>query len=290
MLKGSIVALVTPFDSSNRVNYTRLKELIDFQLQNHTDGILLLGTTAETATLTEEEQEKIVKEAISYIDHRCFVLVGACSNSTEKSIALANKYSSYGCDAVLVISPYYNKTNESGMIKHFKTIADQVKVPIMLYNIPGRTGCNIDVSVIRALKNHPNIMGVKEASTDINHIVSVAYECHEHFQLFAGNDHLMMVILALGGAGAVHVAGNVIPKEMKEIVDLVRMGEFDLAMQLHKKYFDFLVALLIETNPIPIKELMNHLGLGVGEFRLPLDNLRIDHKIQLIETYQKIGG
>ena len=212
MIQGSIVALITPFNEDNSINFNKLYELIEYQYICGTDALLILGTTSECSTLSEYEKDRLVEYVVNLNNKRMKIIVGVISNVTQIAIEKATKYEKLGADCILVTPPYYNKTNTSGLIKHFKLIAYNVKIPTILYNIPSRTGLNIDKDVICDLKKVPNIIGVKESNKDISHILDIASICDEDFALYCGNDELSYLFLSLGAKGLINVYGNLEPK------------------------------------------------------------------------------
>lgn len=284
LVNGSIVALITPFHENGSVNFHKLGELIEFQIENKTDALLVLGTTGETPTLSHEEDDSVVKYTIEKVKGRIPVYVGAGSNNTNTQITYCKKYEAMGADALLVIAPYYNKANEEGMYLHFKSVADEVKIPLILYNVPGRTGCSISYDVVKRLAVHPNIAAIKEASGDISYVANIAKLLNDDFQMYSGNDDMVVPVLALGGSGVISVAANLIPKAMHDMVIMYLEGKVEKARQLQLKYLDFINALFIETNPIPIKEAMNLVGMEVGGYRLPLTYMSDHNRKALLQT------
>lgn len=265
ILKGCFTALVTPFTDDNKVDYEMLKKLINFQLESNIDGIVVLGTTAETPTLDKEEKENIIRLAVKEINGKIPVVAGVYSNDTKKCIDISRKWENMGVDALLVSSPYYNKANEMGMEKHFEAIADSVSIPVILYNVPSRTGCSIPIPVVEKLAQHPNIIGIKEASGDMSYIMECARHIGDSFTLFSGNDNLIIPTMSAGGAGVISVFSNICPKECRDMVHLWLGGEREKALSIQLKYLDFINSLFIEPNPVPIKTAMN-----IPNFRLPL--------------------
>ena len=289
-LKGSYVALVTPFNEDDSVNYEVLGNLIDFHLENKTDGIVILGTTAEAPTLTYEEEEEIVRFTLNRVNGRKPVIVGSGSNSTDTAVTYSKKYEQMGADGLLVITPYYNKTNERGMIHHFTAIADAVNIPVILYNVPSRTGCAISFNVLKVLKEHKNIVGIKEASGNISFVAQVASLCDDNFVMLSGNDDQILPLMSLGGSGVISVWANIMPNTVHDLCDACNNGNYRLAKELQLKYLDVCNDIFIETNPIPIKEAMNYLGFNVGPCRLPLDEMDSKNKEVLHATIDKIRG
>ena len=220
VFSGSMVALVTPFTEDNKVDFEKISQLVKFHLDNQTDAIVALGTTAETPTLTENEKEEIVALVIKEVGGKIPVIVGAGSNNTMHSLELSKKYEKMGADGLLLVSPYYNKANHEGMVKHFETVADEVNIPIILYNVPGRTGCSIPVSVVEVLSKHPKITGIKEASGDISYLMKCAKYVSPEFSLVSGNDDMIIPALSAGGTGVISVFANICPKECHDIVAL----------------------------------------------------------------------
>lgn len=286
MLKGSIVALVTPFQENGDIDFNRLKELIEFHIENKTDGILVLGTTGESPTLTHEEDEAVVKFTIKQVNKRIPVIVGAGSNCTRTSLIYSKKYAELGADALLVISPYYNKANYEGMKQHFLTVADNVDIPLILYNIPGRTGCSISVELLKELSQHKNIIGIKEASGDISYASKVATLLNDNFVMYSGNDDIVVAMLALGASGVISAAANIIPNEMHNICEAFFNNDVETARRIQLKYLNLINALFIEVNPIPIKAAMALNNMSVGGYRLPLCEISENAKEVLIKAME----
>ena len=280
MLKGSIVALVTPFHEDCTVNFEKLGELLDWQIENSTDGILILGTSGESSTMTHEEDDAVALYTIERVNHRVPVIVGAGSNCTQTALEKSLKYQNMGADALLLISPYYNKANTQGMIRHFTTVADAVQIPIILYNVPGRTGCHIDEEAVKVLSKHPNICGIKEASGNISYATNIARYLSDDFVMYSGNDDMITSMMALGASGVISVLGNCLPKETHEIVQDYLDENVKASLEKQLKYLDFIHALFIEVNPIPVKQALNYMGKEVGGYRLPL--------CEMDEEYAKI--
>lgn len=267
---GSLVALATPFGPDGQVDYKQLEALVKFQLEHHTDGIVALGTTAETPTLSQEEKDKIAQTVIGKVAGRIPVIVGAGSNDTLHAAALARRYEAMGADGLLVVTPYYNKANKSGMLAHFRTIADGVNIPILLYNVPSRTGCSIPLDVLEELSHHKNIVGIKEASGDIAYVIAAARLLSQDFCMLSGNDDEVLPLLALGGSGVISVLANIAPDQTHELVSSYQSGDIAHARDVQLKYLELIHALFAETSPAPLKEAMNLLGMKVGSCRLPL--------------------
>lgn len=273
MFKGSYVALVTPFDKDDNVNYEVLSNLIEFHLNNQTDGLVILGTTAEASTMTDSEKEEVVNFVVKKVNRRIPVIVGSGTNSTKLSIEYSKKYEALGADGLLVITPYYNKANHTGVIKHFKEIAKSVNIPIIMYNVPSRTGMSLTFDEIKELSKVKNINGIKEASGDISFIAKVATLVNDEFSLLSGNDDQIVPLMSLGGSGVISVLANIAPKVVHNICQNMLEGNIKEATSLQLKYLNLANSLFLETNPIPVKTAMNYLGFNVGHLRLPLDEM-----------------
>lgn len=288
MLKGSIVALVTPFNSDGSVNFDKFRDLFEFHIKNGTNGICILGTTGEASTLSFEEEEKIVEFAVKVVNKRVPLIVGSGSNETDKALKMSVKYSEMGADYVLVITPYYNKTNESGLIKHFTMIADNAKCPVIMYNVPSRTGMSISIHAIEVLSKHPNIWGIKEASGNISYSTKVAKYVGDNFHMLSGNDDIIVPMMSIGAEGVISVVANSHPKETSEICRLWSLGKYEEAKELQLKMLSYINSLFIEVNPIPIKEAMNYMGFNVGGYRMPLDYMSDENKKVLCSEIDKL--
>lgn len=287
MLKGSIVALVTPFYADGSVNFDKLGELLEFHAKNDTAGIVILGTTGEASTLTFAEEEEIVKYSVAKLKKRVPLIVGSGSNETEKAVQMSRKYSELGADYVLVITPYYNKTNESGLIKHFTVVADASLCPVIMYNVPSRTGMNMSLHAIEVLSKHPNICGIKEASGNISYSTSVAKYISDDFAMYSGNDDIIVPMMALGSSGVISVLANIAPRQTAEMVRLCLEEKYRQANRLQQDMLAVIHDLFIEVNPIPVKEAMNHLGYSVGGYRMPLDEMALGNKEKLYQTLEQ---
>lgn len=289
MIKGSIVALVTPFEEDGSVNYKKLRELIEWHIAEYTDAILVLGTTAETPTLTSEEEENIVRISIETAAGRVPIIAGSGSNNTQLCIEKSLKYQKMGADALLVITPYYNKTNTAGLLKHFTEIADAIDIPMYIYNVPGRTNMSVPFDIMKQLSRHKNIAGVKEASGDMSLAVKYSTLISEDFNMYSGNDDITVPIMSMGGAGTISVLANILPGETHDMTMAYLNGETEKASDMQKHYLEFINDLFIETNPIPIKEAMNLIGLDVGGYRLPLYPMSEENKSKLADSMKSIG-
>ena len=289
MIQGSIVALITPFNEDGSVNYDRLRELVDWHIEEGTDAILALGTTAETPTLTMKEEDEIARIVIEQTAGRVPVIVGSGSNNTMMAVEQSLKFQEMGADALLVITPYYNKTSKAGMVYHFTQVSDAVDIPVYVYNVPGRTGVSITYEALAEISQHKNIVGIKEASGDMSLVSKFAKLINENFNVYSGNDDINLPILSVGGAGVISVLANILPKETHELAMAYISGDTDKARDMQMKYLDFINALFIETNPIPIKEAMNMVGLNVGGYRMPLCPMADDTRAVLRGEMEKLG-
>lgn len=270
MFQGSYVALVTPFHPDGSVNYEKLKQLCDWHVENGTDGLVVLGTTGESSTTDAAEDAAIVRCCVDAIGGRIPVIAGGGSNSTQTSLIKSRTFRECGADGLLLITPYYNKANQKGMYRHFATVAQEVDLPIILYNVPGRTGCSLSVECVEALSKLKNVRGIKEASGNISYTAKIARLVNDEFELLSGNDDMIVPILSLGGSGVISVLANICPRQTHEIVASYLEGDVTRARELQLKYLELINALFIEVNPIPVKEAMNMLGLEAGGYRLPL--------------------
>lgn len=282
MYSGSFVALVTPFDKDGKINYLKIAELIDFHKNNGTDGIVLLGTTGEAPTITEAEVEKMILFAIDKAGEMPLI-IGCGSNDTRAATEKARKYEALGAKALLVLTPYYNKANDIGMIRHFMSIADAVDIPIIIYNVPSRTGCSVSVSALEVLREHENIIGIKEASGDMSYFMRVSRLIRDDFSVFCGNDDIAVTMVAAGACGVISVLANIYPAEVSRMISLARSGDFAAASEIQRKYLPLIGALFSEPNPIPVKAAMNRLGFDVGPCRLPLCEMS-EAKFAALET------
>ena len=267
---GSYVALVTPFNEDGSVNFEKLRELTAWHVAEGTDGIVALGTTGESSTMSHEEDDEVVRCVLETVNGRIPVICGAGSNSTQTQLEKSKKYHDMGADGLLLISPYYNKANDEGMYRHFAAVADTVDTPIILYNVPGRTGCSISPAVVERLAAHPNVAGIKEASGNMSYATQIAHLISDDFCMFSGNDDIILPMMSLGACGVISVWANVCPKQCHDLVAAFNAGDIKTARELQLKYLNLINALFCEVNPIPVKEAMNQLGMGVGGYRLPL--------------------
>lgn len=273
LFKGSAVALVTPFTKDNKVNFDKLAELIEYHIENKTDAIVSCGTTGEATTMSDEEILSVLEFTVKKVNGRIPVIAGTGSNNTMHSVELSQKAETLGVDGLLIITPYYNKANKSGLKKHFVTIAESVNIPIILYNVPGRTCMNISPALIAELAQVPNIVAVKEASGDLGQVAEIASLVPEDFAIYSGNDDSIVPLLSLGGHGVISVLANVCPRETHDLVEKYLEGDVEGSRKIQLDLDALIAALFIEVNPIPVKTAMNLLGFEVGDLRLPLDNM-----------------
>lgn len=266
---GAGVALVTPFHEDGSINYEKLAELIEFQIANHTDAIIIAGTTGEAPTLNDEEHKKVIEFSAGIINKRVPLIAGAGSNNTLYGTQNAVFAEQAGADALLLVTPYYNKTTQKGLIQHFNYYADHVNIPIILYNVPSRTGVNIEPDTYVELAKHKNIVATKEASGNISQIAEVAAKCPD-LDIYSGNDDQIVPVMSLGGKGVISVLSNVAPKQAHDICQLYLDGDVKASLELQLKLSELNKALFCEVNPIPVKEALNLMGFNVGPTRMPL--------------------
>ena len=271
IFKGSAVALVTPFDENGNVNFDKIKELVDFQIENGTDAIVACGTTGEASTMNDEEHLAAIKAIIDAANKRVPVIAGTGGNDTAHSIYLSQEAEKLGADALLIITPYYNKANKSGLRKHFVSIANSVKLPIILYNVPSRTKVNIPPALVADLaRNVDNIVALKEACGDLAQVAEVCRLVPDDFAVYSGNDDSILPLLSLGGSGVISVLANVCPRETHDLVAKFFEGDIEGSRKLQLGMKPLIDALFIEVNPVPVKTALNLLGFNVGDLRLPL--------------------
>lgn len=289
IVRGSIAALITPFLPNGEVNYEKLGELVDFHLQNKTDALLILGTTGESSTMSHEEDDEVCRYVVNRVAKRIPVWAGSGSNSTQTMLEKSKSFEKIGVDGLLLITPYYNKTNEEGMYLHFKTVADAVSIPCILYNVPGRTGCAISENNVCRLAKHPNIVGIKEASGDIGYAARIACHLSDDFVMYSGNDDMILSMMSLGCSGVISVLANVMPKETHEMIFDYLNGEPEKTRAAQLKYLELVNALFAEVNPIPVKEALNMMGMEVGGYRLPLTAPSAATKERLQKAMKEAG-
>jgi 4-hydroxy-tetrahydrodipicolinate synthase len=270
MFKGSIVAIVTPFNNG-KIDEKKLRELIEFQIKNGTSGIVPCGTTGESATLSFDEHDRVIEITIEQVGKRIPVIAGTGSNSTDEAIMLTKHASHAGADASLQVSPYYNRPTQKGLYEHFKTIANSIEIPIILYNIASRTGVNIEPETIAKLaRDCKNIVGVKEASGNLEQMSRIKQLCPANFALISGDDSLTLPVLSIGGTGIISVVANIVPKDVAGLVSEFQRGNIKKAQEIHYRLLPLIKAMFIETNPIPLKTALGLLGMCEPDLRLPM--------------------
>lgn len=288
VFSGSCTAIVTPF-SETGVDYERLKKNIDFQYENGSSALVVCGTTGEAATLSENEQEELLRVSVRHNAGRMKIIAGIGCNDTVKALHRAENARFAGADAVLMVTPYYNKSTQKGLIEHFTYVADRVDIPMILYNVPSRTGIGIEAQTYKTLSEHPNINGVKEASGNIAAAAQVRSLCGDELYIWSGNDSDTVPLMSLGALGVISVAGNILPAVVAKLCTLCLDGDFKSATELYGKYAALFSALFIETNPIPIKTAMQLQDMDSGIMRLPLTNIGEDNKAILRSVMRDTG-
>ena len=291
IFEGVATALITPFCQDGSVNYAKLEELINKQIDDGVDGLVICGTTGESATLTEKEHMDVIRESVKFVNGRVPVIAGTGSNCTQTAIEMSREAEEYGADGLLLVSPYYNKATAEGLYEHFADTANAVKIPVILYNIAGRTGINIEPETIYKLaRDVKNIVAVKEASGNISQIAKIAALTKDlDFDIYSGNDDQVVALCAMGGKGVISVASHIIPKQMHDMVISFRAGDTKKALDIQNKYLSLINTLFIDVNPIPVKEAMNLLGYEVGGFRKPLTPMSDVHRDILKNELVKAG-
>ena len=288
-LKGSIVALVTPFHADGSVNYEKVRELTEWHIANKTDAILALGTTGESSTMTHEEDDAVLRCVIETAAGRVPVIAGTGSNATQTMLEKSLRAQSLGADGLLLITPYYNKGSQEGICRHFTAVADAVEIPCILYNVPGRTGCSISVENVERLAAHPNICGIKEASGDMSYAMRIAHCIGPDFALWCGNDDITIPLLSIGGSGVISVWANIMPRECHDMVMDYLSGRWEQAVAAAVRYLDLINGLFMEVNPIPVKTALNLMGMDAGPFRLPLCGMTEARQARLRALLEKAG-
>ena len=273
IFRGAGVALVTPMNSDSSVNYDELEKLIEFQIKNGTDAIISCGTTGESATLSSQERNNLIEFTVKKVGGRIPVIAGTGCNNTKQALENSLSAEKLGVDGLLIVTPYYNKTSQSGLIKHYEYIADRVKTPIILYNVPSRTGVSIKPQTYLKLSKHENIVAVKEASGDISSLAETISLCKDNLAVYSGNDDQTVPILSLGGIGVISVFSNICPKECHEMVQSYFDGDTEKSKEIQLKYLKLMNAMFCDVNPIPVKEALNLMGFNTGRCRMPLDIL-----------------
>ena len=287
---GAGVAIITPMTETGAVNYPKLEEILEYQIANGTDAIIICGTTGESSTLSHEEHLEAIRFTAEKVAGRIPVIAGTGSNCTETAIYLSQEAEKYGVDGVLLVTPYYNKATQKGLIAHFTKIANSIKIPVILYNIQSRTGVNIAPETMAYLaKNVENIVGVKEASGNISQIAKIAKLCGESFDIYSGNDDQIVPLLSLGGKGVISVLSNIAPRETHDIVAKFMDGDVKGSRELQLRALPLIEKLFYEVNPIPVKAAMNMLGWEVGPLRMPLSEMEEEHQKELKAAMDAFG-
>lgn len=286
---GAGVAIVTPMNADGSINYKQLASYIEFQISNGTDAIISCGTTGESSTMTDEEHIEVMRFTIEKVNHRIPVICGTGSNDTAYAVNLSKTAEALGADGLLLVTPYYNKTSQRGLVKHFKAIADAVKIPCIVYNVPSRTGVNISLDTYKELAEVENIVATKEASGNISAVAKIIAECGDKLDVYSGNDDQIVPIMSLGGKGVISVLSNVLPKETHMITEYCLKNDFVSASKLQIEYLDLINKLFIDVNPIPVKEALNILGMNAGECRMPLCSMT-DANVETLRNSMKAHG
>lgn len=287
---GAGVAIITPFTEDNQVNYEELGNLIEYQIAEGTDAIVVCGTTGEASTLTHEEHLECIRYTVDKVAKRVPVVAGTGSNCTQTAKYLSQEAEKYGADALLLVSPYYNKATQKGLEEHFTAVAKSVDIPIIIYNIPGRTGCNIQPKTMANLfKNVDNIVGVKEASGDIVQVAEMMQLTNGELELYSGNDDMIVPIMSLGGKGVVSVLSNIAPKPAHDIAAKYLEGDVAGSLKLQLKYLPLIKALFCEVNPIPVKKAVKLIGFNPGHLRMPLTEMEPANVQRLVNEMKAVG-
>ncbi len=290
---GAGVAIITPFTTDFRVNYEKLGEIIDYQIENGTDAIIICGTTGESATLSMEEHKKVIRYTVQRVNKRIPVIAGTGSNCTETAIELSRDAERDGADGLLVVTPYYNKATQQGLIEHYSLVAESVHLPIIMYNVPSRTGCCIQPeTAVEIAKRNPNIVAIKDATGNLSQTTELAYLSQREgncLDIYSGNDDEIIPCMSVGGIGVISVLSNVVPRETHEMTKYYLDGEIEKARDLQLKYLPLVRALFSEVNPIPVKAAMNLLGMEVGPLRRPLTEIEPGHREQLKDAMKEVG-
>lgn len=290
IFKGSGVAIVTPMQADGQVNFEKFGELLEAQIAGGTDAIIVCGTTGESATLTHEEHLEVIRYCVEVVDGRIPVVAGTGSNSTETAVYLSTEAEKYGVDGLLLVSPYYNKATQNGLYQHFRQVAESVKVPVILYNVPSRTGCNIlPQTVVRLCRDVENIVGVKEASGNISQIASLAALADGCVDIYSGNDDQIVPIMSLGGKGVISVLANIAPRQTHEICQKFFDGDTAGSLKLQLEALPLCDALFCEVNPIPVKKALNLMGRGAGPLRMPLTEMEEANAARLEKAMKEYG-
>jgi len=290
IFKGAGVAIVTPMKENLDVNYDKLEELINFHVDNGTDAIIIAGTTGESSTLTMEEHRQVIRAAVEFTKHRIPVVAGTGSNCTRTAIQLTKEAEEDGADAALIVTPYYNKATQAGLVSHYSQIADETKLPIILYNVPGRTGCNLQPETVATLvKTKENIVGLKEATGNMAQASETMRQCDGKLELYSGEDGLVVPLLSIGGIGVISVISNVAPRQTHDMLQAFFDGDVEKAAAMQLRSLPLVNALFSEVNPIPVKKALNLMGMNVGSLRSPLCEMGAEHAAQLEQAMKNFG-
>lgn len=286
---GACVAIVTPFKSTGEINYEEFKKIIDHQIAHGTDAITIMGTTGESSTVPDKEHREAIAFCCEYVNGRVPVVAGAGSNDTAYAVDMTKHAASCGASAVLSVTPYYNKTSQRGLVQHFTAVADASDCPVILYDVPSRTGMGISADTYATLSKHPNINGVKEASGNFSAIAETMASCGGELNFWSGNDDQIVPLMAMGGLGVISVLSNVCPQETHDLTALCLAGKYQEAMVMQLKYLELINALFCEVNPIPVKKAMELLGWEVGALRLPLYEMSESNAVRLKKAMDGVG-
>ena len=285
LFTGAGVALITPMHPDGRINFEKYRELIDFQIANGTDAIISIGTTGEAPTLEDDEHLEALRVAIEHTNGRIPVIAGTGSNNTEHAVFMSKEAQKMGADGLLLVTPYYNKTSQNGLIAHYGRIANSVDLPIILYNVPSRTGVNIQPKTVAELYKTPNIVALKQASGNLSETAQIAALCD--ITLYSGNDDQIVPIMSLGGKGVISVLSNVVPQQTHDICAAWLDGDFERSLRLQLEWLDLANALFMDVNPIPVKEALNQMGFSVGDCRLPLAAMTAENKQKMTDVLRR---
>lgn len=286
---GSAVAIITPMNDDFSINYDEFKKFIDWQINNGTDAIVICGTTGESSTLKTVHHLEAIKFCVDYVNGRVPVIAGAGSNNTECGLELAEKACEYGVDALLLVTPYYNKCTQKGLIKHYTMYHDATNVPIILYNVPSRTGVNIAPETLKELSKLPRINGVKEASGNISQVMKIHALCGDDLNIWSGNDDQIPAVMACGGKGVISVLSNICPRETHDMVQAYLDGDANKCTEMMAKYLELANAMFVEVNPIPVKAACNMMGWAAGPCKMPLCEMTDEHTEYVKSVMQKYG-
>ncbi len=286
---GAATALVTPMNDDYSVNYKRLESLVEEQISGGIDALVICGTTGEAATLNHEDHVKVIETAAKQAAGRVPIIAGAGSNDTVYSVGLCQDAIDVGADALLMVTPYYNKTSQAGLVAHYNYVADRIDAPIIVYNVPSRTGVNIKPSTYKELSKHPNIVGIKEANGDISSVAETKMLCGDDLDIYSGNDDQTLAMLSLGAKGVISVISNILPRETHMICEEFFNGNIEASRELQLKYLSLMNSMFCDVNPIPVKDAMNILGMNVGPLRLPLLSMNDTNRNTVISELKNAG-